>query len=306
MASQVSTRTTHYPEQTKILEDAQNEWFAGAKDWICPRNPMTKYREINFVPEQVENFLGWCSYNYFSTIQGGVYYQDQETRQTVETVFGNLTRISDRPHLAYQVRVIKSNALNAWCLPGGRIAINRGLLAAIKNEVNRFDIEDDISFEDKVAAVLSHEIAHANGRHSAIAMQFKMVLFTILKVISVVMHSIFRQQNAHDEYICGPEILADMIDVFANKIFTLGALHGSRKMELEADRFGMLYMERAGYNPKAALWLHKFLEKENPDFGVGIVDWLFESCSSHPRSSQRTQKSLKNLADLANRSNINA
>jgi predicted Zn-dependent protease len=65
-----------------------------------------------------------------------------------------LVKVSDRPNLPFEFVVINDSVPNAWALPGGKLAINRGLLTELKSEA-------------ELAAVLGHEIVHAAARHGA-------------------------------------------------------------------------------------------------------------------------------------------
>ena len=86
--------------------------------------------------------------------QGGDYYLDQSLQTYVAGVGQRLAAVSDRPDLPYEFVVLNNDVPNAWALPGGKIAINRGLLVLLEDEA-------------QLAAVLGHEIVHAAARHGA-------------------------------------------------------------------------------------------------------------------------------------------
>ena len=86
--------------------------------------------------------------------QGGKYYVDSELQFYISQVGQRLAKVSDRPDLPYEFTVLNSSVPNAWALPGGKIAINRGLLLYLEDEA-------------QLAAVLGHEIVHAAARHTA-------------------------------------------------------------------------------------------------------------------------------------------
>ena len=89
--------------------------------------------------------------------QGGDYVTDPRVTEYVRQVGNRLAAVADR-RLPYEFVVLNSGELNAWALPGGKIAVNRGLLAELKNEA-------------ELAAVLGHEIVHAAARHGAQQME---------------------------------------------------------------------------------------------------------------------------------------
>ena len=98
--------------------------------------------------------LGQKQYGPNQQQQGGQYTLDPALTAYVQRVGMKLAKASDAPDLPYEFVIINSSDLNAWALPGGKIAINRGLLAALDSEA-------------QLAAVLAHEIAHVTKRHSA-------------------------------------------------------------------------------------------------------------------------------------------
>ena len=128
----------------------------------CAVNPVTGKREITLVSEAGEIQLGEQNYRPMQQAQGGVYDIDHDLTEYVSEVGQRLAAVSDRP-LPYEFVVLNSSVPNAWALPGGKIAINRGLLTELGSEA-------------ELAAVLGHEIVHAAARHSARQMERGMLL----------------------------------------------------------------------------------------------------------------------------------
>ena len=122
--------------------------FAG-----CSVNPVTGKQEIVFVSEADEIRMGEQAYLPSQQSQGGVYDVDPALTAYVERVGRKLVAVSDRD-LPYEFVVLNNSVPNAWAMPGGKMAINRGLLVELENEA-------------ELAAVLGHEIVHAAARHSA-------------------------------------------------------------------------------------------------------------------------------------------
>ena len=85
--------------------------------------------------------------------QGGDYVADPKVQDYVRQVGNKLAAVSDRK-LPYEFSVVNDSSANAWALPGGKIAIHRGLLTELKSEA-------------ELAAVLSHEIVHAETTNTA-------------------------------------------------------------------------------------------------------------------------------------------
>ncbi len=123
----------------------------------CGVNPVTGKREIQFVSEAAELQLGEQQYAPTRQSEGGDFKQLPELTSYVNEIGQKLAAVSDRK-LPYEFVVLNSSVPNAWALPGGKIAVNRGLLPELRSEA-------------ELAAVLGHEIVHAAARHGAKAQE---------------------------------------------------------------------------------------------------------------------------------------
>ena len=123
----------------------------------CVINPVTGDRELALISADQEIAIGEQQYEPSQQMQGGEYALDPELTAYVASVGRKLAAVSDRA-LPYEFVVLNSSVPNAWALPGGKIAVNRGLLTELDSEA-------------ELAAVLGHEIVHAAARHGALAMQ---------------------------------------------------------------------------------------------------------------------------------------
>jgi len=129
----------------------------------CAVNPVTGKREFTMVSESQEIELGTDNYGFMQQAGGGEYDVDPELTAYVRGVGDRLVAASHKlsvteRQLPYEFVVLNSSVPNAWALPGGKLAINRGLLTEINSEA-------------ELAAVLGHEIVHAAARHSAKQME---------------------------------------------------------------------------------------------------------------------------------------
>ena len=128
----------------------------------CTINPVTGDRELALISAADEVAIGEQQYAPSQQMQGGDYTLDPQLTAYVAEVGQSLAAVSDRA-LPYEFVVLNSSVPNAWALPGGKIAVNRGLLVELQSEA-------------ELAAVLGHEIVHAAARHGALAMQRGMLL----------------------------------------------------------------------------------------------------------------------------------
>lgn len=227
----------------------------------CSTNPVTGDRELSLMSPAQEVALGEQNYEPYQQQQGGRYYVDPDLTNYVERVGQKLAAQSDRD-LPYEFVVINNGVPNAWALPGGKIAINRGLLALLENEA-------------QLAAVLGHEIVHAAARHTA----QQSTQGTLLGLGSAVAGIAARGSDYEQLIGLGTQLGG-------------GAWQAkySRDHELEADRYGVEYMTQAGYNPQGAVELQeKFLELSEGQ----TSNWLDNLFASHPPSQQRVEANRK-------------
>lgn len=232
----------------------------------CVENPVTGERNLGLVSESQEIQLGEQNYLPTQQIQGGQYKLDPKLTRYVNAVGQKLAAASDR-ELPYEFVVLNNDVPNAWALPGGKIAINRGLLVELDNEA-------------ELAAVLGHEIVHAAARHTAQQLERGMLLQLGVAAVGAA---------ASDSDYAGLAVGAGMLGA---QIITS---QYSQEAELEADHYGMQYMVEAGYDPDAAVSLQKTFvelsEGRNPS-------WLEGLFSTHPPSKERVERNREYAAQL--------
>lgn len=155
----------------------------------------------------------------------------------------------------WEVNVLTSKEVNAWCMPGGKIAVYSGLIDQLK-------ITDD-----ELAAVMGHEIAHALREHAWERASQAMNAQIGLTVIGIALGA-----------------SGSTMDMAGMAYQAMFALPNSREQETEADRIGVELAARAGYDPRAAISLW---DKMGRLAGNSQPQWL----STHPSQASR-QKDL--------------
>ena len=234
----------------------------------CSTNPVTGERELSLISERQELELGRKNYAPYRQAQGGDYVADPQLVKYVQAVGARLAKVADRP-LEYEFRIVNDATPNAWALPGGKIAVNRGLLLELDSEA-------------ELAAVLSHEIVHAAARHSAKSLERGALLQGAVLAAGVALSdSEYRQAG-----MLGASLGANLTQQYY-----------SRDAESEADHYGIRYMVRAGYDPQAAVELQQTFVRLNQDKSPGWLEGLF---ASHPPSPQRVVDNRKLVATLNN------
>lgn len=232
----------------------------------CGTNPVTHKRELQLVSESQEISIGQENYVPARQQQGGDYIIDAELTAYVQSVGNKLAAVADRP-LPYEFVVLNDSMPNAWAMPGGKIAFNRGLLYELNSEA-------------ELAAVLSHEIVHAAARHGAQKMETGMLLQGAVAAVGVA-----AQDNSYANLIVGGAQLSSQL--IATKF--------GRDEESEADLYGMRYMKKAGYDPRAAVTLQETFVRLSKDHRSSFIEGLF---ASHPPSDERVAANKATLAAL--------
>lgn len=165
----------------------------------------------------------------------------------------------DAPDWDWEVNVLTVDQLNAWCMPGGKIAFYTGIIEGLKLS------------DDEIAAIMGHEIAHALREHSRERASEQMATQLGLSVLSEAFGLSTNTQQ-----------LAGVVSKYTLE------LPNSRQHETEADRIGVELAARAGYNPYAAVDVWKKMSK----LSTGSIP---EIMSTHPSNSSRI-KDLKKYA----------
>lgn len=238
----------------------------------CAVNPVTGRSELALVSEQQEIEVGKQEYPYARQSSGGD-YRDDDLDRYVNDVGMRLGAVSHRPNLPFHFKVINSSVPNAYALPGGQIAIHRGLLASLDNEA-------------QLAAVLGHEIGHTTARHYVQSLSSGMLLNVGLVAVGVAMSN----KDYAQPVMLGSAVAANM----ANMKF-------SRSHEEQSDLLGIEYMSRAGYDPYGAVQLqeyfYKVVEKEKKPA------WLEGLFRTHPFSMERMEANRRVVASMPRQSN---
>ncbi len=232
----------------------------------CATNPVTGKNELMLVGEGTELQIGEKNYAPMRQSEGGDQRLDPALTAYVQGIGQRIAAVSDRK-LPYEFTVLDNSIPNAWSLPGGKIAVNRGLLTQLQSE-------------SELAAVLGHEIVHAAARHSAQAMSRGMLLQGGLVVAQVAAHDSDYGNIAMMGAGIGAQLLTQRY---------------SREAELEADKYGIDYMKRAGYDAQGAVSLQEtFLRMHDSK----DASWLSGLFASHPPSQERLDANRRKVAKL--------
>lgn len=192
----------------------------------CSTVPVTGRHSFNLVPDSQANALGLEAYTKVKSesklITRGAQYDE------VVRVGRRIAAVAEAPGFDWEfVLIDEPKTVNAFCLPGGKVAVYSGL----------FSVTQDA---DGLAVVLAHEIAHAVARHGSERMTDDLAL----QLGGAGLQQLLQEKSATTQQL-------------VMTAFGVGATVGvvlpfSRSQESEADHIGLVLMAKAGYDPKAA------------------------------------------------------
>ncbi len=237
----------------------------------CEINQETGSLDFNTVKPEEEKEIGAEAHRQVLAEFGGVYY-DPALAAYVERVGQELAEQSKTRNFDYQFTILDSPSINAFALPGGYIYVTRGLLALVSSEA-------------ELAGVLGHELAHVTARHGAQRLS-----------------RMRAQERFCATFLCDFElpVLSDMAAIGMD--LTFGGF--TQDQELEADKVGIRYMQRAGYDPHSMnVFLRKL--KAQTDLEADIAGLTLEQrkargySSTHPLTEDRIAQSSALTNDVA-------
>lgn len=186
--------------------------------------------------------------------------EDPEMVRKLQRMVDDISAVSDLPNLPYSVTLYHTNIVNAAAAPGGSMFVFEGL----------YDSEEALVHDDdELAAVMAHEIAHVTSRH------------VTERLSQIVPLAILAEVGAQALEADNQEGWADFLRISVGVGTALYIPSYTRKNEYEADRVGMMYLARAGYDPRAAIRIWKRVtEKTGKTSPASIF-------ATHPSSHDR-------------------
>lgn len=230
----------------------------------CTTVPETGRRQFITMSPQEETALGL---NSFQQIKQAKTISSNKTRQAqVSRIGRRIAHVTPMKNAHWEFVVFEDPEPNAFCLPGGKVGVQTGIFRLATTDA-------------ELAAVLAHEIAHAVARHSAEQITQNQALGAGISVLSTAA-SIGASVATNGSFAPGAGTVSDVLGAGA----TLGVvLPFSRRHEKEADELGLIYMARAGYDPRAALTFWRNMAAYSKTQGNNTPSFL----STHPMDEQR-------------------
>lgn len=252
-------------------------FLVGSTLLACSKNSVTGRSQLKLLPESqlqsmaVEQYQQFLSTNKVVSSTANrdaemVTRVGQRITKAVQQYYGSKGLGAELEGYQWEYKLVDSKEVNAWCMPGGKIVVYTGLLPITQNEA-------------ALAAVMGHEVSHAIFNHGNERMSQGMGA----EAVSVGLQVALANKPAATQ------------NLFMTA-FGIGAQAGvllpfSRKHELEADRYGLIWTAMAGYNPQEAVNLWQRMEKASN--GQKPPEFL----SSHPSEGRRIQELQKYMPE---------
>lgn len=243
----------------------------------CATVPETGRSQLLLISSSEEMQLGLSEFEKIK--QTTPISRDNAETALIRKVGQRIAAVAPLPNAHWEfVLFDKPDTPNAFCLPGGKVGIYSGILPITENEAG-------------LATVIGHEIAHAVARHGAERMSQGLLVQLGGEALAQATKT---QPLATQKLIMGAYGIGSDVGVL---------LPYSRAQELEADHLGLLYMARAGYDPREAVAFWKRFKAHNDKRGGRPIPFL----STHPLDDRRIAKleSLLPQAEAEYRRTVN-
>ena len=238
----------------------------------CQTVPITGRQQLNIVPSDTVMGMSFQEYNTFlkkhkvitNTKESHLVNRVGERIESAVERYFSEHNMSDRLRgYKWEFNLVEDDAINAWCMPGGKVVVYTGILPLAKGE-------------EGLAVVMGHEISHAIAKHG----DERLSQGLVTQMGGIALATALSQKSKETQ------------DLFLTA-FGVGSQVGillpySRVQESEADRLGLIFMAMAGYDPREAVDFWKRMASAKK--GASVPEFL----SSHPADNKR----IENIGQL--------
>ena len=223
----------------------------------CDTVPVTGRSQLMLLPEGTEVEMGLTAYR--EVLSKGKVSADSTLNAQVTRVGRRIAEATGKNY-QWEFRVLEDKQANAFCLPGGKVAVYTGILPLTQDDAG-------------LAAVLGHEVSHAIARHGGERVSQGLLVQTGLAATQVAL--------ARND----PRMVQSVTSLLGAGAAVGLLLPWSRAQESEADHLGLVYMAKAGYHPSAARDLWVRMAQAERSQGRPL-----EFLSTHPAPETRIRK----------------
>jgi len=232
----------------------------------CAVNPVSGDKELMLLSPEQDIEIGRKYAPEIEKYMGGP-IADEALQHYIDSVGQRLVQVSHAAAIKFHFTALDHKSINAFALPGGYIFITKGLLEKIQTEA-------------QLASIFGHEITHVAARHSAAAISREIGMSVLLMGMVIASPS------------QGTAAAGQVTEALLSLRYT-------RDDEREADRSGLLYMVRAGYDPRSAAQVMQVLNEQE-------IDNPPELWSSHPLTEDRINYLNRRVAILTEKYDLSA
>ena len=241
----------------------------------CGSVPITGRKQLNLVSDsevlasslqQYNSFMQTATVSTQKTQSAMVTRVGQRIAAATEAYLKYAGLESELQNFAWEFNLVRSDEVNAWCMPGGKIVVYEGIMNLVGSD-------------DELAVVIGHEVAHAVAKHSNERLSQELLAQYGASALGILTSG----KSAATQQIL-------------QQVYGLGAQYGvmqpfSRKHESEADKMGLVLMTIAGYNPEKAI---TFWQKMQATSSNTTPEFM----SSHPSHETRISDIKKWLPEV--------
>lgn len=235
--------------------------------YACTSVPLTGRSQIKVIPRSEMHRMSFNAYSKF--LETSNVLNNTPEAQSVQRVgfriksaveaYMKTQKLSNKINdFAWEFNLVSDNTVNAWCMPGGKVAFYSGILPTCQDETG-------------IAVVMGHEVAHAIAEHGNERMSQTLIIQGLLIAGTIAAN-------------VDPSFLNDLLLQAAGVGSQLGLLAFSRLHESEADRMGLIFMAIAGYNPEEAPRFWERMQQQSRPSNIPVF------LSTHPSNEKRIQK----------------
>jgi len=243
----------------------------------CTRNSLSGKKQLKLLPEAELQSMATTQYKQFLSTTKVVANSNnrdaemvnrvgQRIIKAVEAYYAEIGKTAELAGYKWEVNLVEDKTVNAWCMPGGKIVVYTGILPITQNEA-------------ALAAVMGHEVSHALLQHGNQRMSQGIIQQLGGVALSVAVAN--KPQETQNLFL-GAYGAGSQVGVL---------LPFSRKHELEADRFGLIFAAMAGYNPQESIALWERMEKASG--GQSPPEFM----STHPSEGRRIEQLKKYMPE---------